>query len=59
MVEAIPKTGEAIAAGVVGGDGLLLLHFKFSSGGAGVSATVKASKAEIGEKVAEFLGREA
>ncbi|GMI06337.1 hypothetical protein TrLO_g12007 [Triparma laevis f. longispina] len=54
-VETIVKTSEAIAAGVVGGDGLILLHFKVKGGGLGVDVTVKANNPTIGEKCFEYM----
>ena len=53
-IEAIAKTQEAIAAGVVGGnDNILLFHFKL--GLASFDITIKSLQPAIGEEFAKFL----
>ena len=53
-VEAIPETNEAIAAGLVGDDAVVLIHLKIREDG-GCDVTVKSSGREVGEGCREFI----
>ena len=53
-VEAISKTNEAIAAGVIGGDVVVLFHCKLHSNDT-YDVTVKSSSVEASKGVADFL----